>query len=188
MNYYILFNATGECIGVSHVKLTPIPKDGVPQKLTVRPKATFKTQIIEGRKVKYQEPVGDVKEDAPDIQYIPEGGIAITDAEQAKYLKIMELQLQNIILVKGKITITDIYTPEQIKERESEAAAAKILAEARTLLRLSDRFESPPYINNMTEIEKLAFKEWRAFLLNVATGKLKVLPETPEFVKNLLEL
>lgn len=40
----------------------------------------------------------------------------------------------------------------------------------------------------MTELELLAFKEWRDFLLSVTTGKLKILPETPEFIKKLLEL
>ncbi len=58
----------------------------------------------------------------------------------------------------------------------------------RSLLSRSDKLELPPYINIMTEIEQLAFKEWRAFLLDVAMGKLKTLPETPEFIKKLLEL
>lgn len=186
MNYYIIFNADGSLFCVSHVKLTPIPEGGIPQK--VMTKSKFKTEVLNGKKIKFEEPIEELKEDAPNVHYIPAGGIAISDEEQVKYLKIMELQLQQISLVNGEIVITDIYTPEEIKERESEVAASKVINEAKTLLRSSDRFESPPYINNMTELEKLAFKEWRAFLLNAATGKLKTLPVVPEFVKKLLEL
>ncbi len=123
-----------------------------------------------------------------DVSTFTDDILAITDAEHAKYKEVWDKELQAITLVKNKITLVDKYTPEQIKERDAESIKVKLISEAKDLLRLTDRFSLSPYIESLTELERTALNDLRAVWLSVAKGVIKILPETPEFVKKLLEL
>lgn len=123
-----------------------------------------------------------------DVTNLPPNAVAISDDEHTLYKSVWEKELQNITLVKDKIILVDKYTPEQIKDREAEAAKLKLTSEAKTLLRMTDRFETHPYSNMMTEAERIMFREWRLEILEVSIGVTSIMPETPEFIKKLLEL
>lgn len=123
-----------------------------------------------------------------DVSTFTDDILAITDAEHAKYKEVWDKELQTITLVKNKITLVDKYTPEQIKEREVESVKVKLISEAKALLQMTDRFSLSPYTESLTELERTALNDLRAVWLSVAKGVIKILPETPEFIKKLLEL
>lgn len=121
-------------------------------------------------------------------EVLPDGAIVITSKQHSDYLSALNSQLKDVKLISNKITIVDKYTPEELAKREADAAKLKLISEAKTLLQMTDKFSLSPYIESLTELERTALNDLRAVWLSVAKGTIKVMPETPEFVKKLLEL